>query len=197
MTAPASLEGGGFAVVFTRRGDRVGHAVLRTDCAAAAGEHLTSAPALLESIEGTAEDDWPTSPPLKELHFENRPDGRRLALLIGMAGRSHWSLSVELDASAGRVTFDVACRLRSQPERLGSTYRLPSIAAGGVATGGPGHLTIQAGPLTIEASPSTRLTCVDSQIVVEPIGALGPWPQTVRWWYVVRRANIVGTLRVP
>jgi len=78
---------------------------------------------VFESIEGTPEEDWPPSPPLQELHLEARPDGKQLALLVGMAGTSHWSLSVEFDAAAGTAVFDVACRVKRAPGGLGSRYR--------------------------------------------------------------------------
>ncbi|MBL9123800.1 MAG: hypothetical protein JNG90_09220 [Planctomycetaceae bacterium] len=78
---------------------------------------------VFESIEGTPEEDWPPSPPLQELHLEARPDGKQLALLVGMAGTSHWSLSVEFDPAAGTAVFDVACRVKRAPGGLGSRYR--------------------------------------------------------------------------
>jgi hypothetical protein len=180
VTAPASLEGGGLSVVFTRRGDRFGHAVYCMSCAAP-GDGPTNTQPYLESIEGTPDDDWPASPPLKELHFESRPDGRRLALLVGMAGKSHWSASVELDPSAGRLTFDVACRLRGPAKRLGSMYHLAS-------TDAPNPATI------VAERESARLSIVaESRLIVEPISVLATCPQTVRWRYVVgtRRARRV------
>ena len=45
-----------------------------------------------------------------------------VALLVGMAGRSHWSLSVE--ARDGQLNFDAACRVRGDCNHLGSGYRL-------------------------------------------------------------------------
>ena len=53
-----------------------------------------------------------------------------------MAGKSHWSASVELDPDNGRVTFDVACRVRGGGAVLESRYRLlarPLEQAGGHA----------------------------------------------------------------
>src|SRR6185295_18531562 len=110
VSGEARLEAGRLRVTFKRQGDRYGHLV----------ELVTGGQAtpLLKSIEGTPDEDWPASPALKELHFENRPDGKQVALLVGMAGRSHWSLSVELDPIAEQVEFDVACRLRDEPRRL-------------------------------------------------------------------------------
>ena len=40
-----------------------------------------------------------------------------------MAGRSHWSASVELDPHSGSLTFDMACRVRAAERGwLGSSY---------------------------------------------------------------------------
>ena len=86
---------------------------------------LTSAPdgdCSLTSREGRPDEKWPPSPPLQSLHLENRPGGVRIAMLVGMAGRSHWSMSVEADAERGRLIFDVACRVSEQPLWLGSSY---------------------------------------------------------------------------
>jgi hypothetical protein len=198
MTSPASLEGGGLRVVFTRQGDRYAHSVFRVNdglptnkpgmgnSSASTTEVGFSSGLLLESIEGTPDDDWPASPALRELHFEDRADGRRLALLVGMAGKSHWSLSVELDAAHGHLVFDVACRLRSPPVRLGSRYRLPAAGSGDSARSSAGCPQT---PLTIEPVDSgvVRLvTSADRQLHIEPAAVAGPWPRTVRWRYVVR-----------
>jgi len=78
---------------------------------------------LLESIEGESGDDWPESPPLQSLHVEDRPDGRQVALLVGMAGRSHWSASIEPAIDRAELVFDIACRHSAMPAWLGSQYR--------------------------------------------------------------------------
>ena len=95
---------------------------------------------LLASDEGCDHDDWPPSPPLAQLHVEDRAGGGRVALLVGMAGRSHWSLSVEALAEARQLVFDAACRLGgsadSRSGRLGSRYRAmiaPAPDAKGIA----------------------------------------------------------------
>jgi len=190
MISPASLEGGGLRVVFARHGDRYAHSVFLTaggvptdvrgisHSSVSTTEVESSSGLLLESMEGTPDDDWPVSPALRELHFEDRADGRRLALLVGMAGRSHWSLSVELDAARGQLVFDVACRLRSPPARLGSRYRLSAGSAECPQT-----------PLTIESidGQSARLVMMaDGELVVEPPRFAGPWPSTIRWRYLVQ-----------
>src|SRR5437016_1791687 len=75
-------------VEFTWRGDRFGQVI------SFVGPDGRVQP-LLESIEGTASDDWPPSPPLQSLSIEKLSDGRSAALFVGMAGGSHWSASVE------------------------------------------------------------------------------------------------------
>ena len=95
---------------------------------------------ILESVEGTPNQNWPPSPPLQELHLESRPDGKQLALLVGMAGNSHWSMSVEFDPAAGKALFDVACRVKREPGKLASTYRRQNSDLCVVPTSGPEEL---------------------------------------------------------
>ena len=77
--------------------------------------------AWLASQEGDAKSDWPASPPLQQLSIETQATGD-VALLLGMAGRSHWSLSVE--SLAGELRFDAACRVKDKPQALGSRYQI-------------------------------------------------------------------------
>lgn len=81
---------------------------------------------LAESVEGTPDDPWPPSPPLQSLTIEERDDCS-VALLVGMAGRSHWSASMTVDHPAEpfacALRFELACRFTSQPTRLATTYR--------------------------------------------------------------------------
>ncbi len=79
---------------------------------------------LLESIEGSPAEDWPASPPLQSLHCEALPDGSRVALLVGMAGRGHWSASIGPRANDNRLVFDMACRASQFSGSVGTSYRL-------------------------------------------------------------------------
>jgi hypothetical protein len=115
VNRPTWLEAGPLRLCFERQGDRYAH---RVELAAAGGWQT-----VLESLEGKPDEAWPPSPPLQSLHIEERPGGRRVALLVGMAGRSHWSLSVEADPAAASLAFDAACRLQEVPSFLGSRYR--------------------------------------------------------------------------
>jgi hypothetical protein len=84
---------------------------------------------LLESIEGTATDDWPPSPPFQSLSIQTLPDRRTVALLVGMAGGTHWSASIEPITGKTELLFDIACRHAKDPQYLGSQYKRLSVPA--------------------------------------------------------------------
>ena len=110
-------DGSVLRVEFVWRDDRFLH---RISAIAQGGAALP----LLESIEGTPADDWPGSPPLQSLSIEELGPGRRAALLVGMAGHSHWSASLEAIPGAAQILFDLACRHTDWPSWLGSRYRI-------------------------------------------------------------------------
>lgn len=105
------------AVVFHWQADRFRHSICLLE---AGGTHLP----LLESIEGSPADDWPPSPPLQSLHCEPLPDGTRVALLVGMAGKGHWSASVGPRTDENRMAFDLACRASAVGGQVRTSYRL-------------------------------------------------------------------------
>lgn len=109
------LEAAGLRVRFFRQSDRFAHDVWVLD-----GAQWICA---LQSVEGSPEDDWPPSPPFQSLNVERRDD-RFVALLVGMAGKSHWSASAAIDPLLPCVHFDVACRVSAACDpRLTSAYR--------------------------------------------------------------------------
>jgi hypothetical protein len=79
---------------------------------------------VLESVEGSSVEDWPPSPPLQQLSVEELRPETQVALLVGMAGKSHWSMSVEPASDRVAFVFDVACRSRGGVEQIGSRYLL-------------------------------------------------------------------------
>ncbi|MBC8352738.1 MAG: hypothetical protein H8E66_12150 [Planctomycetes bacterium] len=79
---------------------------------------------VFESVEGSNVEDWPPSPALQQLSVEElRPD-TLVGLLVGMAGKSHYSISIEPTSGRAAFVFDVACRSSEPPEQLGSGYLL-------------------------------------------------------------------------
>ncbi len=117
------LEAGpNLRIIFDRRADRWGHRIELLDDGAMM--------AAIESVEGSAIDNWPPSPAFQTLDVETRAGERQIALLVGKAGESHWSAAVEADGAAEVIAFDVACRFTTDPEFLGSRYSV----IGGSAT---------------------------------------------------------------
>ncbi len=107
------FESGELRVEFSRISDRWKHTIgIVSD-----GQFIP----LLESDESPPDDDPSLTPALQELHLEGR-GARIVAMLVGMSGESHWSLSAEFAPDHGRAFFDVACRRRGHNAILGSSY---------------------------------------------------------------------------
>lgn len=115
MSEPVHIGVGGLAVGFLRAADRYQHEV-----SIGAGDDRR---VILSSLEGAAEDTWPCSPPFQELRLERRAKEAETLLLVGRAGRSHWSASVELDGARQALVFDVACRCSGPSAWLGTSYK--------------------------------------------------------------------------
>lgn len=166
------LEAGLLAIEFRKAADRYVHQVF----AGHGGEERL----LLESLEGGSDDPWPPSPPLQELHAERQADGRQVVMLIGRAGRSHWSLSVE--PVDNRLVFDVACRLSREADWLGSSYRTTS----GTAVEG-GVVTLAGGLLGTMSADFDGASLSLNAGVLQICAACGaaPGPRTARWRYVI------------
>jgi len=173
MNVECLLTAGLLRARFVRRGDRIAHTIELV-----VGDTVIE---LLESCEGSADERWPASPPVQEL--ERAPGASasqplnsgaaQVAWLIGRAGTSHWSASVEAHAD-GSITFDVACRLRELPTWLGSRYRVVA----GVASSGLAVETL-GGCQFATASDAHA----DSVISIAANVLAGAFPQTVRWSY--------------
>lgn len=162
-------QGRGLRVAFYQQGDRYGH-VVATVVKASTGQEVVTP--LLVSKEGTASESWPPSPPLQSLSIEQRATGA-VALLVGMAGSSHWSMSVEAHAESGQMKFDVACRAASSTDWLGSIYRL-------VDKESLGHVRIRStlGRLGDGAA---------EEIVLQPDTSVATKSPSRRWAYVIER----------
>lgn len=78
----------------------------------------------IESLEGADHEAWPASPALQQLNLQTNGSGGSCALLLGMAGKNHWSASIE--ARAESLVFDIACRAQGPAQWLGSSYQISS-----------------------------------------------------------------------
>ena len=115
---------------------------------------------------GSGEQAWPESPPIQQLSIESI-DGRDVALGVGCAGTSHWSLSVEPTPEGFR--FDWACRAKEMPEQLGTAYH--------------DSAAIEIDP-AIASIVTTEAACTR----IQPGGSFSGGG-TYRWCYAVRRRS--------
>jgi hypothetical protein len=175
----SNAEGRQLQVRFFRLGDRYAHCILFVE-----REQET---VILESVEGGDDDQWPPSPPLQQLTAEDRPDGRRVALLVGMAGRTHWSVSVEPHPSAAVVLFDAACRLQEEPSLLGSRYRCDvplrldeQTKTARLSVAGHDCRVLAEVPMS---SDQALLLAEAERLAIRPANSDDPLPQTIRWRY--------------
>lgn len=110
-----NVHGDGLCVEFFRLGPRWAHRVLAVE--------RQFRRTLLESIEGDGSQSYPPSPALQQLVCQRREPAAPVALLVGMAGKNHWSVSVEAWAEQRVLRFDIASRYHdSAAATLGSTY---------------------------------------------------------------------------
>jgi hypothetical protein len=132
----------------------------------------------LASVEGSPEEEWPASPPFQALEVAERT-GRPVALLVGMAGKSHWSASVELDPRARSLRFDVACRVREEDAgSLGSTYRRC-----------PGPVSCDALTIEIERQFGPVELVQNGELWrIAPLPSPARGARTIRWTYVFQPA---------
>lgn len=165
-----------------RAGDRFGHALEIVTADATSFRFA-------ESLDDESGSDWPPSPPLQQLHCEPRPPLGEVALLVGMAGRSHWSLSIEPVAEQAALRFDAACRIDRSPDRLGHAWRLN--AALGPANVEPRRaswrwngatLVLAVEPAdALAAPPEVQVNGSECVVRVTPPAAVARFPATVRW----------------
>ncbi|HWB09468.1 MAG TPA: hypothetical protein VG826_09600 [Pirellulales bacterium] len=178
MSESFTLHAGDLSVVLLRSGDRYRHEILST-----AGERQL----LLASVEGTDDQAWPPSPPFQEVHL--RQDGVYAALLVGRAGRGHWSASIEPDPSQQAILFDVACRSSGDIDWLGSSYRwfgeavAPSDDAQAFFLSPDLQLHVLEGEARLGEEGKT------GALSIVPRWTASRGSQTVRWRYRVRRAG--------
>ncbi len=172
-------QGRGLRVTFLWHRDRFAHTIAACD-----GQRLVP---LLASIEGADRDDWPPSPALQQLSIEDRGGGKCVALLVGMAGTSHWSVSAETMPDSRRVVFDVACRIRQTPQQLGSGYRT-IVAPPSLLESASMMLEVSDERCRLQCEPAgnhavATLASRSDGVAVVPARGQATLPTTVRWKY--------------
>ncbi|NIP84041.1 MAG: hypothetical protein GTO03_00160 [Planctomycetales bacterium] len=186
-------------IAFVWHGDRWAHTI-----AAVVGDRLVP---LLDSREGTPVDRWPASPPLSDLHRQDAR-GANTVMLLGMAGRSHWSVTVQLSEGDRAASFQVACRIHAEwpaaaaPDRgawpLGSRYRssvCPRQQSPQAAWLAEQDLAVQlvAGPVAdAPPGPPVTIATADHALDILPGPQGNSLPRTVRWNYCLTQTDTPG-----
>lgn len=154
---------------FFQNGDRFGHRF----------EIGSNARSILSSVEGSDSDVWPVGAALQELHYESRDDSE-IIFGVGMSGDSHYSLSA---ASNRRDTIrmEFACRYKSDPVFLGSTYAWES--SGGVNLLNNAIFELQTPDGKSELS-TTIVSDGQAELVVRNYSTL-PSPATLIWGFEI------------
>lgn len=171
----ADSNGNGLRIEFFWDGDRYAHRIetLRAN----------KASLLLESCEGNDRDRWPASAPLQQLSIEQRPDGCQVALLLGMAGQSHWSASVTATGTDPSLLFEMACRTKDRSALLCSSYRIcgdvQRVASSDKLFRWP-HLALTTSSATIQSAKS------EDVLEVLPAKRKIDGMTTVQWTYELR-----------
>ncbi|TWT85526.1 hypothetical protein Pla123a_03330 [Posidoniimonas polymericola] len=128
-----------------------------------------------------------TGPVFQEVYEQPTPTGGSIAFLTGMAEGRYWSASIEaggIDAGSdgahsnesapgGRLSFDLACRLKHTRGHVAAEYKL---GEGVEATLAGGELTLQISgrptavvrPVGIEGHPTAQVMLADRSVVLAP-----------------------------
>lgn len=184
----AKIQSRWLEVVFERRVDRFETRI-----------HLVDGPTtspLLQSVEDVGP--WPPSPPWQEVHVHSQSGGGHVLMLVGRAGKSHWSMSVTAESDRPALVFDVACRIRERPTFLGSRYQAasPLTHASQLPSGEsddarvqileirPPNVVSATARLEADAALQTVLRAEDADyVVILPELLAKNLPATIRWKY--------------
>ena len=109
-----------------------------------------------------------------------------------MAGRSHWSISVEPTANGPGFLFDIACRTIARPAFLGSRYRsqVPAVIAPDQSSAQWefSGVRVRACSIALDSQPPTLLVETAEGFAVEPRFAVPLSSPTIRWQYELQLA---------
>ena len=156
------LTNGTLRLRFEKQGDRYAQVIEVSDA------HGWSP--IARSVEGTADQTWPHSPPWQELTQEHHATSQQIIFTVGKAGTSHWSGSFS-KLPAGGIRCEIACRTSRVPHFLGTTLR-------SVIKDLPEQLQI----LT---TPETKLVREPQLLTLKPASIPLQFPATVVWNYTI------------
>ncbi len=155
---------------------------------------------IMTSCEGTPQDTWPASSPFQQIVREEIGTEKKLVLLaVGMAGKTHWSGTVEGDAMTEAIAMDFAARVNATPDFLGSTYFIDDAWTAQLQTTADAlnqSVTLthaEQGVKLVFDSIGPHLVSIDGKKLTLTFQADFPATkrnQTLRWRYVIRSVSI-------
>ncbi|MCY2973937.1 MAG: hypothetical protein NTW52_04625 [Planctomycetota bacterium] len=155
---------------------------------------------IMTSCEGTPQDTWPASSPFQQIVREEIGTEKKLVLLaVGMAGKTHWSGTVEGDAMTEAIAMDFAARVNVTPDFLGSTYVIDAAWTAKLQTTADAlnqSVTLthaEQGIQLIFDSIGPHVVSIDGKKLTLAFQADFPSTkrnQTLRWRYVIRSVSI-------
>jgi len=166
-------------VQFVWRDDRYAHTILLVEPA--------GTQTLLESDEGGPHEAWPASPVFQQLSMQGDGD-RRIAFLVGMAGTSHWSMSVEGFSARREIVFDVACRVNEAAPQLGSRYVAQDVRVIDPRTAA-GQCGEHQWEMVLDATLPTDSQAISggsNHLCVDHLTQEAACPSTARWKYAIK-----------
>ncbi len=156
------LTNGPLRLRFEKQGDRYAHVIEVLDA--------NGWTPIAQSVEGTPDQTWPTSPPWQELTQEQHATSQQIIFTVGKAGTSHWSGSFS-KLTAGGIRCEIACRTSRAPHLIGTTY----------------HSVLNNLPeqLRITTTPETQFVRETQQFTLKPISIPLQFPATLVWNYML------------
>jgi len=171
----------GLFVSFVKHKDRFGHVI-----SLVRGDDLTP---VFVSKEGNDEEEWPDSPPLQEIHLEDRND-LTVAMLVGKAGDGHWSVAVEPSLTPSELQFSVACRMQDYPRQICSRYGCllddriqPVFEPGGPWVWKIGEVSLCADVIPTGEYPTPEIPADEHGVEINASLDVEPFPKTIQWQY--------------
>lgn len=140
---------------------------------------------VLRSVEGDGGTAWPPSPVIQDLSKQEGPSGVFLAGL-GMAGKSHWSVVIRTIPDSAAIEFDLACRVKKEPEWIGSTYSVLN-ADSQLESAATLKLEVSGAVIRCETLTDEPGCCLESEpgrlTLVSNLNPGRELPRTIRWKY--------------
>ncbi len=188
-------SGCGLRVVFFRCKDRLAHRIVVV--------HGAATDILFQSREGNGGQAFPPSPALQQADFQPRAKMPAVGLLLGMAGRNHWSLSVQAYPIQRRLVFDVACACPYETNvQFETTYTLKTPYS--LSCHSPdrqrrgleleidlptGFQSVYCGSMESGSDVTASMDQRNKYLMMSPTNA--SWPGTVRWQYEIQLLQTV------